>query len=310
MKTLFIFMDSAIESCKQTNVEEYDFLSVMTLYIAHLKMDRSTDTNNQDNIKILNEEMVKLEPFKKFAFGNANDSITYMISLVHELHKYGIVEIRDATKTQIMRENLPVQNVATPDIISFGICDIGSCKYDRVEPCSHRIPRIVKLDYTPSEKMVTIPIKNENSPDVEKEVSYWNIELENTPYVRNMNDDGTTCGKIIFRTIKDHREFSLDSIVSYHFKNAGLKLPDILIIRHMLETATSHESMMIPCALYVDDSTYTLHGASLYDCVHSNGHYTSVIVSSTTMFVYDPEYNVGIEDMRIYRVRYLCYLKI
>ena len=285
---------------QSTIAAEYEFLQIMCKYITYLKFNSPSD---DDAGVLINLMMLKLPEFEEFSHDSPNDSIEFLSCLIGMLHRANIVSISDTTKTQVLLSKISDPDAPSRDTVLFGMCDIGSCVYSHVEPCSQRSPRSAKLDCTPHEKLVQIPHESGNVP-------FWTITIENKPYVRTLEEVGSTYGKIIFKTLRDGNQFSIDDIIAHNFNKNNAPLPEILIIRHLLRPNSTEESMMIPCMLIVGNITYSLHGASLYDSVHSNGHYTSVIVSSTTMFIYDPEFNVGTEDMREYRVRYLCYVKV
>lgn len=116
--------------------------------------------------------------------------------------------------------------------------------------------------------------------------------------------------KTVYRVREDRsrREFGFNECV---LGIIGDDRPYVLMMAHSISTEEHPSKFEIPCTIRLPDATYSIHGACLYDNTHSDGHYVTAIISNTTMFFYDSQYNRAFaEDLRIYRPRILCYIKV
>lgn len=87
--------------------------------------------------------------------------------------------------------------------------------------------------------------------------------------------------------------------------------PKILLLDHRIAGSEAAGKFAMPSRVELEGgAVYSMHGASMFDMHTTGGHYTSMILSRTTMYFYDPQYDPASEDMRLYRPRLLCYVRV
>ncbi len=280
-------------ACAAMPKDDLRFLDLLALYCSFLRRGGSKSAG-----AMLNESLVELPAFERFSHSNCEDSVTFLVVFSNELRRLGIAKTIDPNGFVFFGEPKSSSASGSASAPLIGACGVNMCVHGGFAPCPKNEQRTIRFPFTIIDDVV----------DRGNGQVFWNIRLDNAESIIRPHDEGCTRGKILLRDVENGECFTHDEAVESAFN--GRQAPDILIIIHTL--GDSPDRIVIPCALDVGGHQYTLHGASLFDEHYNtqNGHYTSLIVSSTTMFVYDPAYAPNTEDMRVYRVRFLCYIRV
>jgi len=112
---------------------------------------------------------------------------------------------------------------------------------------------------------------------------------------------------LVYRPREGGEIRTFEEIIHAQIQN---RRPKVLLLGHDIMKNERPARLMPPCTLQFGDAAYSLHGSSLHYNVEPNGHYITMICSNTTTYFYDSQHDPDSEDLRLYRPRLICYVRI
>ena len=218
------------------------------------------------------QKLFARKAFAEFNVDASNDSYYFLEILAAELKDIGI------------------------DVLSEKRIELDSLTYVDTQLCEKRKPKQLEMPCR-----VTEWIENDNRGGSE-----WRANIEDIPLRETSRSPDCIYGALVYKSRKTGKRYTFDQYVTDELEG---HTPAILFIKHQIGNKESPGKFIVPCVIYVGETLYSLHGASMHDAVHTDGHYTALIASNTTMFYYDSQHGDHDDDMRAYRIRYLCYLR-
>ncbi len=224
---------------------------------------------SEAGMRELNRRLVEQEPMKRFGHGGPDDSETFIKAVINALKKWSPI----AASYIGQLYNIPsLKLIETVSVEVPAKTDTLNGDLEEIETPS---PRTWTSTWVPATRQIS------TVPKTIKRVPRYSAKIGTTDVV---GDVGEIFSKVI------------------------TKPTPILFFSQAIDIKKEAPVFIMPCNIKIHGIEYSIHGSVLFDNAYSKGHYISMIVSNTSMYFYDSQYEEISEDPREYQPRLICYV--